>query len=88
MESTKVEKDLGVYVDEESKFHGHISLAVNMARMLWFTKKTFSCLEKTLCLGCIKYLSDLTWNMRTPFAINTIRGTNWQWKRFTIEQQS
>jgi hypothetical protein len=37
-QSTKVEKDLGVYVDEELKFHHHISFAV--------TKKTFSCLDE------------------------------------------
>ena len=47
MQSTKVKKNLGVYVDEELKFHQHISLAFNKSsRMLWLTKKTFSCLDE------------------------------------------
>ena len=47
LQSTKVEKDLGVYVDEELKFHQHISLAFNKSsRMLWLIKKTFSCLDE------------------------------------------
>ena len=43
LQSTKVEKDLGVYVDEEFKFRQHISFA---SRMLWLIKKTFSCLDE------------------------------------------
>jgi len=45
LQSAKVEKDFGVYVDEELKFHQHISFAVNKSsRMLWLIKKTFSSL--------------------------------------------
>ena len=40
LHSTKVEKDLGVYVVEELKFHQHISFAVNKSsRMMWLIKK-------------------------------------------------
>jgi len=47
LQSTKVEKDLSVYVDEELKFHQHISFAVNKSsRILWLIKKTFSCLDE------------------------------------------
>ena len=72
LQSTKVENDLGVYADEKSKFHHHISFAVNKSsRMLWLIKKTFSCLDED-GQGCTKHLSDLTWNMGTLFGIHTI----------------
>ena len=59
MQFTKVEKDLSVYVNEELKFHQHISFAVNMAsRMLWLIKKTFSCLDEDtvprLCTALVR----------------------------------
>ena len=39
LQSTKVENDLGVYADEKSKFHHHISFAVNKSStMLWLIK--------------------------------------------------
>jgi len=47
LQSTKVEKDLGVYVVKELKFHRHVSFAVNKSSMmLWLIKKTFSCLDE------------------------------------------
>ena len=47
MQSTEVEKYLSVYVDQELKFHQHISFPVNKSsRMLWLIKKTFSCLDE------------------------------------------
>ena len=47
LQSTKVEKNLGVYVDEKLKFHQNILFAVNKSsRMLWIVKKTFSYLDE------------------------------------------
>ena len=47
LQSTKVEKDLAVYVDEEMKYHQHISFAINKSsRILWLIIKTFSCLDE------------------------------------------
>jgi len=47
LQSTKVEKDIGVYVDEERKFHQHISFTVNKSsRILWLIKKIFSYLDE------------------------------------------
>ena len=41
------EKDLGVTIDNELKFHRHISNAVNKAsRMLGLVKATFTCLDE------------------------------------------
>jgi len=42
LQSTKVEQDFGVYVDEALTFHKHTSFAVNnSSRMLWLIKKTW-----------------------------------------------
>jgi len=47
LQSSKVETELGVFVDEELKFHQHISFAVNKAsRMLWLIKNAFSYLDE------------------------------------------
>ena len=43
LHSTKVEKELSVYVDEELKFHQHISFAVNKSSRMLCLIKTFSC---------------------------------------------
>jgi len=57
LQSTKVEKDIGVYVDEKLKFHQHISFAVNKSsRMMWLIKKTFSCLDEDTLLRLYKAL--------------------------------
>ena len=41
------EKDLGVTIDNELKFHRHISNAVNkVSRMLGLVKATFTCLDE------------------------------------------
>jgi len=89
LHSTKVEKDLGVYVDEELKFHQDISFAVNKSsRILWLIKNTFSCLDEDILPRLYTHLSDPTWNMETLFGIHTIRRSNWQWKRFSVEQPS
>ncbi len=45
---TKIEKDLGVFIDEELKFHVHVSKAVNKAsRLLGLIRATFTCLDTT-----------------------------------------
>lgn len=47
LEDTKSEKDLGVYVDEDLKFHDHVTKTVNKAsRMLGLIRATFTCLDK------------------------------------------
>ena len=41
------EKDLGVTVDRDLKFHRHVSKAVNKASiMLGFVRATFTCIDK------------------------------------------
>ena len=48
LESTADEKDLGVVVDEDLKFHLHVSKAVSKAsRMLGLVRATFSCLDES-----------------------------------------
>ena len=88
LQYTKVEKDFGVYIDEELKSHQHISFAVNKSsRMLWLTKKILSCLDEDTLQRLYKALvrrSDPSWNMDTLFDIHTIRWINWQWKRFSV----
>ena len=45
--NVKDEKDLGVTIDEELKFHKHISLSVSKAnQILGIAKRTFSGLDK------------------------------------------
>ena len=89
LQSTKFEKDLGVCVDEDLKFQRHISFAVNKSStMLWLIKKTFSGLHEDTLPRLYKVLVKPTWNMETLFGIHTIRWTNWQWKRFSGEQQT
>ena len=46
LQSTKVQKELGVYVDEDLKFQQYISSVNQSSRMMWITKKTFSCLDE------------------------------------------
>jgi hypothetical protein len=46
LEDTRNERDLGVYIDEELKFHDHVSKAVAKAsRLLGLTRATFTCLD-------------------------------------------
>lgn len=46
LQSTPVEKDLGVFVDDALKFRDHVSHAVNKAsRLLGLIKATFSCID-------------------------------------------
>ena len=48
LKSTPDEKDLGVVLDEELKFHLHVSQAVKKAsRMLSLVRATFTCLDET-----------------------------------------
>ena len=48
LDITHAEKDLGVTVDEDLKFHKHIANAVNKAsRMLGLIRKTFTLLDET-----------------------------------------
>ena len=48
LESTPDEKDLGVVMDEELKFHLHVPQAVKKAsRMLGLVHATFTCLDET-----------------------------------------
>ena len=47
LEDTRNEKDLGVYIDDELKFHDHVSKAVAKAsRLLGLIRATFTCLDK------------------------------------------
>ena len=47
LESVRTEKDLGVTIDKELKFHDHVAIAVNKAsRMLGLIKHAFTCLDK------------------------------------------
>ena len=49
MESTPDEKDWGVVIDEELKFHLHVSQAVKKAsQMLGLVHATFTCLDETI----------------------------------------
>jgi len=46
LDETTNEKDLGVFIDKELKFHSHISKAVSKAsRMLGLIRATFTCLD-------------------------------------------
>ena len=46
LEDTRNERDLGVYIDEELKFHDHVSKAVAKAsRLLGLIRATFTCLD-------------------------------------------
>ena len=46
--NTRIEKDLGFCIDEELKFHAHVSSAVKKAsRMLGLIRATFTCLDTT-----------------------------------------
>ena len=48
LESTPDEKYLGVVIDQELKFHLHVSQAVKMAsQMLGLVRATFTCLNET-----------------------------------------
>ena len=48
LESITDEKDLGVTIDQDLKFHLHVSKAVNKAsRMLRLVRATFTCLDET-----------------------------------------
>ena len=48
LQPTKLEKDLGVYVDEELKFHQHVRLSVKKAnRILGLIRHTFNNLDET-----------------------------------------
>ena len=48
LETTTNEKDLGVIIDEQLKFHQHVTTAVNKAsRMLGLVRATFTCLDET-----------------------------------------
>jgi len=43
---TRIEKDLGVFIDEELKFHAYVSKAVEKAsRLLDLIRATFTCLD-------------------------------------------
>jgi len=43
---TRIEKDLDVFIDEELKFHVHVSKAVEKAsRLLGLIRATFTCLD-------------------------------------------
>jgi len=47
LEETEAEKDLGVIIDNELKFHSHVAQSVLKAnRMLGLIKATFSCLDE------------------------------------------
>ncbi len=49
LESVKEEKDLGVLIDEELKFHKHVSAAVSKANQtLGIMKRTFNTLDMEL----------------------------------------
>ena len=48
LETTTVEKDLGVCIDRDLKFHHHRAKAVNNAsRILGLVRATFTCLDET-----------------------------------------
>jgi len=47
LESTPIEKGLGVFVDDALKFRDHVSYAVNKAsRLLGLIRTTFSCIDE------------------------------------------
>ncbi len=49
LESVTVEKDLGVQIDEELKFHKHVSAAISKANQtVGIVKRTFDTLDKEL----------------------------------------
>ncbi len=49
LESVTVEKDLGVQIDEELKFHKHVSAAISKAnQIVGIVKRTFDTLDKEL----------------------------------------
>jgi hypothetical protein len=48
LNTTSCVKDLGVFIDEDLKFHQHVAMAVNKAsRMLGLVRATFTCLDET-----------------------------------------
>ena len=66
------EKDLGVIIDEELKFHKHVAAAVKKSsRMLGFIRATFTCLDEitvprlftTLVRPHLKY-GNIIWSPR------------------------
>ncbi len=68
LESVTEEKDLGILIDDELKFHKHVSAAISKANQtLGIVKRTFDTLDKELLP-----MSDHTSNMEMLFGILSI----------------
>ena len=75
LESTKLEKDLGVHIDQELSFSEHISKQVNKANRIlgalkhtfkYINKYTFTYLYKSLIRPHLEYAS-VTWSVMTKY---------------------
>ena len=80
LEATSDEKDLGVTVDRDLKFHLHVSKAVNKAsRMLGLVRATFTCLDEST-------LPKLFTSMVRPEYGNVIWSPRYQRDKLEIEK--
>ncbi len=73
LEQVHQEKDLGVIVDDQLKFHNHTSTAVNKSnQILAIIKKSFMHLDMVTSLYFAGQWYALTWSMETSSGDPTI----------------